>query len=37
MGLFEALADNVGLATLTTIAVILTIYLAYSMVHPERF
>jgi len=37
MGLLEALADNLGLVTLTALALLLTIYLAYSMVHPERF
>jgi K+-transporting ATPase KdpF subunit len=37
MGLLDALVQNLGLMTLTTIAVILTIYLVYSMLHPERF
>jgi K+-transporting ATPase KdpF subunit len=37
MGLFEAIAQNLGLTTLTVLAVVLTIYLVYSMLHPERF
>ncbi len=37
MGLVQALADHLGLLTLTAIAVVLTLYLVYSMVHPERF
>jgi K+-transporting ATPase KdpF subunit len=37
MGLFESLAQNLGLATLSVIAIGLTVYLIYSMVHPERF
>jgi K+-transporting ATPase KdpF subunit len=37
MGLFDALVQHLGLATLTVVAVALTLYLVYSMVHPERF
>jgi len=37
MGLLEALEQNLGLTTLTLLAVALTVYLAYSMLHPERF
>jgi K+-transporting ATPase KdpF subunit len=37
MGLLVALAQNLGLATLTVLAVALTGYLVYSMLHPERF
>ncbi len=37
MGLVSSLADNLGLVTLTVLAVGLTIYLLYAMVHPERF
>ncbi len=37
MGLVSALAHNFGLVTLTAIAVLLTIYLLYVMIHPERF
>ncbi len=31
------LTQNLGLIVLTVLAVGLTIYLVYSMVHPERF
>jgi K+-transporting ATPase KdpF subunit len=37
MGLLDAIAQHLGLTALTAIAVVLTIYLIYSMVHPERF
>jgi K+-transporting ATPase KdpF subunit len=37
MGLVAALADNLGLATLTLISIGLTIYLLYAMIHPEKF
>ena len=37
MGLLSTIVQNLGLTTLTVIAVILTIYLVYSMLHPERF
>jgi K+-transporting ATPase KdpF subunit len=37
MGLFDAIAQNLGLTTLTVLAAALTIYLVYSMLHPERF
>jgi K+-transporting ATPase KdpF subunit len=36
MGLVAALADNSGLVSLTIIAIALTIYLLYAMIHPER-
>lgn len=37
MGLLVALAQNLGLVTLTLIAIGLTVYLLYAMVRPERF
>ncbi len=37
MGLLDSVLQNLGLTLLTGIAVVLTAYLAYSMVHPERF
>ncbi len=37
MGPLEALAQNLGLATLTILALALSGYLVYSMLHPERF
>jgi K+-transporting ATPase KdpF subunit len=37
MGLLEAVTQHLGLAVLTALAVGLTLYLIYSMVHPERF
>ena len=37
MGLLSAVAQNLGLTVLTVISVALVVYLAYSMVHPERF
>ncbi len=37
MGPLEAIAQNLGLATLTVLSVALTAYLVYSMLHPERF
>jgi K+-transporting ATPase KdpF subunit len=37
MGPLDTIAQNLGLTTLTVIAVILTIYLVFSMLHPERF
>lgn len=37
MGLVSALAQNLGLASLTAIAVALTLYLLYVMIHPEKF
>ena len=37
MGPVSALAHNLGLVTLTLIAVALTIYLLWVMIHPERF
>ncbi len=36
MSWFSALADNLGLVSLTVLAVGLTIYLLYVMIHPER-
>jgi len=37
MGPLDEIAQNLGLTTLTVVAVVLTIYLVYSMLHPERF
>jgi K+-transporting ATPase KdpF subunit len=37
MGTLQSLADNLGLVTLGVLSLALTIYLVYSMVHPERF
>ena len=37
MGLLELVAQNLGLTVMTVISVILAIYLAYSMVRPEKF
>jgi K+-transporting ATPase KdpF subunit len=37
MGPLDTIAQNLGLTTLTVIAVVLTLYLVYSMIHPERF
>jgi K+-transporting ATPase KdpF subunit len=37
MGFLAGLAQHTGLLTLTVISVVLTIYLVYSMLHPERF
>ncbi|MGI0131217.1 MAG: K(+)-transporting ATPase subunit F [Thermoplasmata archaeon] len=37
MGLVSALAENLGLLTLTVLAVGLTLYLLYVMIHPEKF
>ncbi len=37
MGLAAWLAQNPGLAALTAVALLLTVYLIYVMVHPERF
>ncbi|MGA9840669.1 MAG: K(+)-transporting ATPase subunit F [Thermoplasmata archaeon] len=37
MGLFSWLAPNLGLITLTLVAIGLTVYLLYAMVHPEKF
>jgi K+-transporting ATPase KdpF subunit len=37
MGPLYAIAQHLGLTALTVIALALTIYLIYSMVHPERF
>lgn len=37
MGPVSALAANLGLVTLSLIAVGLTIYLIHVMIHPERF
>ncbi|MCI4338993.1 MAG: K(+)-transporting ATPase subunit F [Thermoplasmata archaeon] len=37
MGLVSALAQNLGLTSLTVIAVALTLYLLYVMIHPEKF
>jgi K+-transporting ATPase KdpF subunit len=37
MGPVSALAQNLGLVTLTAIAIALTVYLLYVMIHPEKF
>ena len=37
MGLLALVSQNLGLVVMTVISVGLTIYLAYSMVHPEEF
>jgi K+-transporting ATPase KdpF subunit len=37
MGLVQSLANHLGLTVLTVLALALTLYLIYSMVHPERF
>lgn len=37
MGLVAALAHNLGLLSLSLIALALTVYLLYVMVHPEKF
>lgn len=36
MGPFAALVQHLGLVTLTAVAVVLTIYLLYVMIWPER-
>jgi K+-transporting ATPase KdpF subunit len=37
MGLFSWVQHNAGLVTLTVVASLLTLYLVYAMLHPERF
>jgi hypothetical protein len=37
MGLATWLAQNPGLAALSAVALVLTVYLIFVMVHPERF
>ncbi len=37
MGTWAAIGQHLGLAVFTGIAIFLTIYLVYSMLHPERF
>lgn len=37
MSPFDWISQNLGLVSLTVISVILTIYLGYSMIHPEHF
>jgi K+-transporting ATPase KdpF subunit len=37
MGPIPWLAPNLGLITLTLVALGLTIYLLYAMIHPEKF
>jgi K+-transporting ATPase KdpF subunit len=37
MGLAAWVAQNPGLTALSVIALLLTVYLIYVMVHPERF
>ncbi|HXW66493.1 MAG TPA: potassium-transporting ATPase subunit F [Thermoplasmata archaeon] len=36
MSWFSALADHSGLVALTVVAIGLTVYLLYVMIHPER-
>ncbi len=37
MGLLASVTQHLGLTVFTVVAVVLVVYLAYSMVHPERF
>ena len=37
MGPISWLAQNLGLTALTLVAIGLTVYLLYAMIHPERF
>lgn len=37
MGPFDPLVQHLGLVSLGVLAVALTVYLAYSMIHPEWF
>ncbi len=37
MGPLGWVAQNLGLVSLTLICVVLTFYLVYCMIHPERF
>lgn len=37
MGVLAALYQHLGLALFTALSIVLVVYLAYSMVHPERF
>jgi K+-transporting ATPase KdpF subunit len=37
MSLPAALADHLGLVVLTVVAIALSLYLIYAMVHPEKF
>jgi K+-transporting ATPase KdpF subunit len=37
MGPISWLAENPGLTALTVVAVSLTVYLLYAMIHPEKF
>jgi K+-transporting ATPase KdpF subunit len=37
MGTVSALAQNLGLVSLTVLSIALTIYLLYVMIHPEKF
>jgi hypothetical protein len=37
MSPFEWISHNLGLVSLTVISIILTLYLGYSMLHPEHF
>jgi K+-transporting ATPase KdpF subunit len=37
MGLLNAIDQNLGLTSLAVIAVVLVVYLSYSMLYPERF
>jgi F subunit of K+-transporting ATPase (Potass_KdpF) len=37
MSPFDWISQNLGLVCLTVISIVLTLYLGYSMIHPERF
>jgi K+-transporting ATPase KdpF subunit len=37
MSPLQTLGDHLGLVTLCVLSLALTLYLVYSMVHPERF
>jgi K+-transporting ATPase KdpF subunit len=37
MGLLSWVQQNLGLTVMTLVALVLTVYLIYAMIHPERF
>lgn len=37
MDLLQAIADHIGLGIFAVVSIVLMVYLAYSMVRPERF
>jgi K+-transporting ATPase KdpF subunit len=37
MGTVSWVTENLGLTVLTVVSIALTLYLAYSMIRPERF